>query len=51
MAPLGELNKTKLYTLCQLVGDLMTQLAGLLSLVVNMPFVICENNLKIFKMH
>ena len=40
MAPPAELNKIELYTLCQLVGDLMTRPAGLLSPVVNIPIVI-----------
>ena len=42
MAHPVELNKIELYTLCQLVGDLMTQPAGLLSPVVNIPIVIFE---------
>ena len=49
MAPPAKLNKIELYTLCQLVGDLMTRPAGLLSPVVNIPVVICGKNLKIFK--
>ena len=40
MALPAELKKIELYTLCQLVGDLMTRSAGLLSPVVNIPIVI-----------
>ena len=40
MAPPAELNKTELYTLCQLVDDLMTRPTELLSPVVNIPAII-----------
>ena len=45
MAPPAKLNKIELYNLCQLVGDLMTRPAGLISPVVNIPVVILKKNI------